>query len=150
MDIPSFIRRLNRRCFKSNLLLVKLFVMYRLSSLHHRQVAVSSSATSVMIWSSKTRSRVEPAFSSILAISIGRGFGAGFNKGVQRPWYLSNARILICYKLELFLPVLSNFYLQPLFSPEQIWTSSWYQFVVTGCENNDNNNKRQNEKQHKI
>jgi len=96
--------------------------MYKLSSLHHRPTLVSSSATLVMTWSSKARSSVECAFSSRVAISAGRGFGAGFNKGVHRPCCLSNAQILICHKLKLFLPVnLSTFkFLPPIIVPSWI------------------------------
>jgi len=112
-DVPSCIHKLNKRCFKSNLL-VKLFIMHGLSSLHHIPAMVSSSTTSVMIWFSKARINVECAFSSRVAISSSRGFGVGFNKDVHRSCYLNNARFLICHKLKLFLIVnLSTFKLLP-------------------------------------
>ena len=62
--VPSYTRRLNRRCFKSNLLVIRDLVMYKISNFNHKPTTISSSSTSVMTSSAKHNMIVECAFSS--------------------------------------------------------------------------------------
>jgi len=108
--VPSFMRRVKRHCFKKSLL-VRDFVIYKLSNLSHKPAVVSSSATS-----RKTSSARQSYITLCVFISSSSFSSSDMNSGnlslpdktFNKPCCTKRARILTLHKLKLFLP--SNFF----------------------------------------